>query len=247
MTNKDFLMKNKFDYIIFCLNIMFIITFLYFLFLEGIGHCKEIEQWDTELEAGYSLSKGNTDKEELYGSIDTKYLYKTHEFQLFGSIRLAESNSIRNEETYTGKFKYDKALNDKVSLFVFKGIERNKFKKINIRYYTGSGTKYTFIEGLSLSGAVLYEHERANSITYDITRLSIRPKLKYGVFTFTLFYQPNVVEYKDYRIDGIAEIKLPVTDHLSLKTKCEYRYDSMPEDGIERDDMRFLTSLVWGF
>lgn len=211
----------------------------------------------TELELGYYRNSGNVVKESFYSSFGIHYRKGVNEFNIQAYTKIANSDNKTNEEKYHSSIKYDRHLSDSVSVFILKDAEKNRFKRLNLRLNAGKGLKYTFmkdkIKNLSLSGAVLYELTKYTDHTSNqITRLSIRPKIKYVIFnkielTSVFFYQPNLEYFDDYRLSFKSFLKIPISKLLSLKVTHTLDFDSQPITEVTKKDSSFMTSLVVNF
>lgn len=214
--------------------------------------------WKTSIEAGYSLNSGNTNTENVYGSIVTKYSNEKNEFTISGNGKRGKSNNKKNEERYKANIVYNRLLTQSISIFVLSDIENDKFRKLDYRFNFGGGAKYTFvkddIKNVSLSSALLYElkHNLGAEYKDELARISIRPKVSWKVFdnsrlSAVLFYQPKINYIRDYRIYSKISFDVPINNYLFFKTSYIHKYNSLPEKEIKYSDSSLVTSFVLSF
>lgn len=138
-----------------------------------------------------------------------------------GRYDRAEANGDLSVYKGHARAGYDRALSDHWGVWTFGQAGFNRVRGIDHESFVGSGPKYTFMDGVSLSAGLLHHRQDGERET----RLSIRPKVKAGGFSAVVFYQPDVADFRDYIVLAEASYTLALSEHLGLKYSLydEYR------------------------
>lgn len=191
-----------------------------------------------DLDIGLSAKSGITDSQSFYLGLDTKI----KEISLVSKLNYGERNDLEIENKAFLRLGYDPKLNDKWSLWFFDQAGYNKLRKIDFENFFGGGPKYSFCKNFSVSIGYLQHHQKIESDTLDINRLSLRLKGKVKSFKAVIFYQPNLEDLDDYIFTGEASIKQKIAARLSLKLSLTDQYRSRPETD-EKNELSVILSL----
>jgi len=58
------------------------------------------------------------------------------------------------------------------------------------------------------------------------------------------YYQPDLETPADYHVQGTAAVEVELAEGVSLATTLDWRADSRPPGGLERDDIRLRTGIT---
>lgn len=228
--------------------------FLFALALLTIGGT--YAQWSAGITLGTSFNSGNINKFDLSSNGEVSHKDSMFEFSGYYNLLYSEVNNLQNSEEYAGGIKFDYRPYARFTPFVLGAAYQNIYKNIDMRTSALFGAKYrvykTDKSDYSLSAAVQYDMNKYVSETPDdnITRLSIRPKIKqklgdYVTFEHITFYQPNVSDFQDYRIDSSTRLKTKINDVLAFQVSYNLDYVSKPTKvGLKKTDQYMLASLA---
>lgn len=154
--------------------------------------------------------------------------------------------------------------------------EYNNFIDLPRRQLAGGGARIRIIDSSSdsktfasyLGAGVMYELEdipaqtgegprseadstwyAARTLLRSTNYLVLRSKLGDGLsVNSTIYYQPAISDFRDYRILWDVMLKLRLTKQLALTNTINLRYDSLPPyTVIEKHDLELITGLVYEF
>lgn len=147
---------------------------------------------------------------------------------------------------------------------LFVQAQYNEFIRLQQRYLGGLGARWEFIEGRNFEVIVgsgyMLEFEQ-----YDVPEdgpdgrrvlahrwtnyLSLKGYLKDPKVTLveTVYAQPRLSDFGDYRILSEAELAITITDRLEVVAGLYLRYDSQPVVDVDPLDLTFLNRLRVGF
>ncbi len=134
-----------------------------------------------------------------------------------------EAKVVTKDEGSIG-VNYDKDLSKLWDFWLDFNTGFNKVLDIKQEIFLGLGPKLTLFDNddygkCTFSAGALYQQEMENSIN----RASYRPKCSSKYFSFVYYYQPNMIDSKDYISKGEVEIQL--TEILSIYYIDEYRWN----------------------
>ncbi|MGH7466326.1 MAG: DUF481 domain-containing protein, partial [Longimicrobiales bacterium] len=103
------------------------------------------DRWAAAVDLGFASSSGNSDLTSLTTGIRIKHL-QTKLFKLEWSVafRYGESRGEVVARNLQSKLDFDVGPAARVAPFVFASVERDPFRRLDLRARTGSGVKYTF-------------------------------------------------------------------------------------------------------
>lgn len=146
----------------------------------------------------------------------------------------------------------------KFALEAFEQVQYNKIQKIKLRVLTGAGARYSFIKSdtnnLFVGSTPMYEYEEL----IDNTTIERRVRLS-NYFSFQLrlwkkvtinsitYYQPDVIDFSDYRFSNESSLSIGVTNRLSFKVIYNLLYDSRPPVDVPNTIYSISNGLGWKF
>lgn len=210
-----------------------------------------------------SGAKGNEDKSQ----IGMGFLYRLAQEQttdiVSSNYHYGKTSDIRDSNNAFLHLRHIHDINDTKAWEVFTQVEKNEFTRLKLRSLLGGGLRKKLIDdksyrqymGLGLfysverldQAAVTNEeseqrHTRVNFYTLNRWIWSKNTKL-YA----TLYAQPVINDWKDYRLLGIASLKVAIDTHLSLKVNYTITRDSEPPALVKKNDIRYFTGFEYQF
>lgn len=217
----------------------------------------DTKKWTGNISLGGSQQSGNTDR--LSASVGAEAMRKT-EIDRFGMRFLfnyaKEDGELSNRNTY-GALKYDYFFTEKI--YGYTGVEllADKFKDIKLRTVVGPGVGYQFWDypdkSLGVEAGISYfseDHIEAADDDWVTARLAANLKWILAeplVLTDALLIYPSLEDTGEYQLRNEAGITSPLLAGWSLKLSNIIEHDSNPPASIEKDDIYWILSLVYGF
>ncbi|NOG44413.1 MAG: DUF481 domain-containing protein [Calditrichaeota bacterium] len=211
-------------------------------------------------EIGATVQKGNVDFQEF--SIESVLSYKlqssTYLFVVSGDFGWEDRKSFSNSLLFHLRNIHDLSARFKLELFV--QLDYDKEHLLISRKLTGAGLRsHLFSLGsdkLWIGNSIFFEQEK-----YDLpktakhdselnnlrisTYLTFKKKIKeYINWDSVVYYQPMLDQLGDYKIIGETGLTFEIEDQISLAIGFNYRFDSIPADGIKKNDYKTEMGLV---
>lgn len=217
------------------------------------------DRWTAALDLGFNGSTGNTRLAVLNTGFRVKHL-QTESFELEWSVsyRYGESKGDVVARNAATSLTFDLTPRSYLSPFVYATVERDPFRKLDLRTNTGSGVKYTMYRSkqgtASLSAAALYSHEAftIDRPTRRDARWSFRTKVEHALgktmrVENTAFYKPVWDRSGDYNVQISSRMSTKVASRLAMTLSHEFLHDSTPPTGVGREDQRFQAGITLAF
>jgi putative salt-induced outer membrane protein YdiY len=217
-------------------------------------------QWRGALGAGLTASSGNTDS--VTYSVNGDAVKQTTRDKLSGYLqatygrREVDGVTERTSDLIRAGAKYDRDLNERTFGFGALDFERNKLIDLDLRSVVAAGLGYHVVkrEGLSfdVSSGPAYNRERYTTETRESAEWLFAEESTHAFtpmvsFKQRLVYYLNLKDGGEFRTVFDAGIVLKVTDRWNATATLNYRHQSNPLPGVEKNDLLFVTGLQYVF
>ncbi len=230
------------------------------LFAAPLAAQEGVDLWTSHLEFGFNGSSGNSSFSVLRTGGSLKYLRSdVAEFELSTLVRYGKSDDEVISNDMRGSLKFDWQPNADFSPFAFIAASRDVIRNLDAKVNGGLGAKWTFLRTeeskVSVSAAGLLDHESfrlpAGSLgpsSENAFRVSSRLKIdhKFGsgaTFSHVTFWQPQASDIGDYTIEMTNSVSTQLLSKLGLSIEHEYLHDSVPPEGVGKNDQKFSAVL----
>lgn len=221
------------------------------------------ERWDVSAELSYADQSGNETLRLFTGGLRVSHREK-EAFELEGVLqsRYGESQNRVVARNHYGSLTFDLHPQRRWSPFLFATLERDAFKRLDLRANGGAGAKLTPYRAdggddeASVSLALLVSHENLAPTATDATapvrtlaRWSLRVRgareLRPGIdLRHTTFYQPAWDRVADYLLRSDTEATVLLTERLALSVSYQLNRNGLPPAGVQPEDRLFKTGLI---
>jgi len=211
----------------------------------------------------FSGAKGNEDKSR----IGTGFLYRLTQEKttdlVSANYHHGETNGVRDSNNAFLHARHIHDINNTKAWEVFAQVEKNEFTRLKLRSLLGGGLRKKLIDDESyrqyLGLGLFYSVEKldqAEVTNEDSEQRSTRVNFyslnrwiwsKNTKLYATLYAQPVINDWKDYRLLGIASLKVAIDTHLSLKVNYTVSRDSEPPALVKKTDTRYFTGFEYQF
>lgn len=217
--------------------------------------------WSGFLEAGLSLSHGNSDTTNLaIGANGTRSALKNKTSLYFASLYSRTDVSGESQTTANalrGGGRYETNVTDRFSVFVFTDLDHDKFQNLDVRWVLGGGPGWYLVKNsrtqFQVFGGFSYNYE---NFTDDTTRNSgeflIGEQLDYTVSDrmtiaekFVVF--PNLSDTGEYRMNWDTSLLTKLNDHFGWHLTFSDRYLSNPVGDALKNDLLLSTGVRFSF
>jgi putative salt-induced outer membrane protein YdiY len=157
-----------------------------------------------------------------------------------------------------GAAKYDYFLTKQLYLYGGVRAERDRIADLDLRFTPSIGLGYQWYEtptfNLSTEAGLAWVYEdyrNADSDDHFAARLAYHvdwtPHQAVKLF-HNFEWLPAVDDpFDDYNLNADAGLRATITRGFFAEMKIEFRYDSIPAPGSEKDDVRYLLGVGWSF
>lgn len=217
------------------------------------------DRWAAALDLGFNAATGNSRLAVLSTTLRVRRLEtQTVELEWSATYRYGESRGRVMARNASTTLSMDLTPRARVSPFAFTTVERDPFRRLEVRSNTGSGVKYTLRRAptgnASLSIAALHSYEQFTTddpIRRD-ARWSVRGRFDQRLgrsvrIESTSFYKPLWDHGSDYNVQVLSKLSSKISERLALTLTHEYLYDSTPPGGVAREDQRFQAGATIEF
>jgi hypothetical protein len=216
------------------------------------------ERWGAEIGLALNTSGGNEELTVLTTELGLTHLETTaYELTFRGRLRYGQSDGREVARNVRGTLNAELRPGEAWSPFVFATAEHDPFRRLDVRLNSGSGIKRTFWRqgwsDVSLSGAILYEHERIarEALAAEIThkaRWSLRGRARHRLREGTrveqvVFYQPAWGRAGDYLLEAQSSGRVALSESLAVTTSFLFQRDSTPPAEVSPDDWSLTIGL----
>ena len=221
-----------------------------------------VEGFHGALSGNLRLATGNTDLTQVGGALGIGFLGERNWIRGFAGLDRMEQKDkdILNNRYFHLRYNY--RISPRFRTFHFFQLQSNENLLLDRRLLLGSGLRYSILEEahgrLDLGTGLMYESERLNPNKLgpgeepdsDVVRMS-NLVVGSGVFgegrkwVTVVYYQPNVENFRDYRLSGEAGIQVALIGSLQLDVALTWRHDSRAPAELDEDDLGFRTGFTY--
>jgi len=206
---------------------------------------------DRKFALGGKLTAGNTSVQSLhFDFLLNRNLKLDHEFTVKGNFDKESSAGVDTAFKFSSVLRLAYSLSERHYHFYKLNADHDRFQDINLRLIPTVGMGYWFVNESKvksiLEGAVGYQKEYMldNSST-DIMILRLSQDFTLGDFSNEFDVYANVADFGNFR--GVNETKytMKLNSHYALKLSLKDEYNNRPASGIQKNDLRFTTSIEY--
>jgi hypothetical protein len=212
-----------------------------------------------DINAHVLLNKNVSQVFELDFSSSLLYKTKKDMYLLLGSygfLKAAGENLIDNSFLHA---RYNRKIGKWLRWEVFTQLQSNVVNGIDSRFLVGTGPRNKIIERkfikLYIAALLMYEYEKEatdeqtthkNFRNSSYVALTLLPK-DYLQIVNTLFYQPLLKDFADYRVLNQTSVKVKAGKRLSLSLNWNYLFDSRPVISYPKVNYSLSTAIGYEF
>lgn len=210
----------------------------------------------TALSIDLAGKSGNSDKEDFELGIYHSERSGKHFGFIMASREYAKSNDVKSADSSFLHGRYNYYFEADTAIEVFAQSNTDDFKSLESRNLVGTAYRKE-ISAKNTLGVGLFEEWEEYSVNgqeldFQQTRFSLYwvatlPLSENAEFSNTLYYQPDVTEFSDWRAYNRLSIKSKLTDKLSLKFGLLVEHDSRPVLDVEETDISYSAGFSYEF
>ena len=220
-------------------------------------------KWTGSITAGVILTRGNTYTDSANVGIDAVRRSEEDRLSLNGAYNYSREKPSGEEgrvtqENWMAGAKYDYFVADKWFLYINGRVERDHIANLDLRVTPGAGAGYQWIESaktnFNTEGGITWVYERFTDP--DETRDYVAARLAYHLdhqlaenvkFIHNVEVLPSLEDVGEFLLTADAGLRANLTKDFFSEAKVVYQYNSQPAEGKDKNDVRYIMSLGWGF
>jgi len=233
------------------------------LAVSGVGYAQEGEEvtWTREISAGYDKATGNTRDSQL--SLDALLSRKRQskdEITLKGSVYYSSADRKMDDQKWYGLGRYAFSFGSDKKWYNFYRFEADHdiLADIDYRLVPAAGLGYWLYDlpelKLMVEAAIGLEYTEFRSAKEETKEMVLAPRAFFEkkifdrlIFSEDFYAYPQVEDFSKYRLRSETSFTSPLTESLSLKFSLIDDYNSDPPEDIKKNDMQFISSLMYSF
>ena len=209
---------------------------------------------DTSLSAEFQRGNVKTSSFEIVNRLDYHY-EKSHTFlQLSGQI--AEQNQKLFKNQAFSHLRFTNMEFGNIGYELFTQAQYNEFKNLKLRQLNGVGSRFVLHNKkdnkmtIGIGAMTDYEIVESNQTNFTLRSTSYIAYNNIGKLIETnavAYFQPSINDTNDYRILTEASISSKITNKLRLEVSINFNYDTLPPEGVLKNDLviKNVLKYIW--
>lgn len=226
--------------------------------LCALGSTSLMAAVTNESELGVILSRGNSSSDTLNAKELVGYHWEDkNSLKFTGRYLQTKTSDIENARFWSLGLRYDRALNERLGIFLGELLESDKYAGYDQKYSSDLGLKYSIIKEVKMlwDAELGYRYTVENQITGNQKKLHYMRAYTEATKIFSeavstklwFEYLPNITIGSDYQMNSELSISAALNSIFAIKTGYLLRYDNLPNPGATKTDTLFTTALVAKF
>lgn len=214
--------------------------------------------WLGTAEANFQFLKNAETIFDLGGKLHFQYKGDKSLWLFLNEYRLIKSGSTSFVNSGFAHVRYNhKVTKSFLRWEAFVQAQFNGALDVGLRGLAGTGPRIKIFDSdlFRCYAATLYMYEYQENVNKTIVErnhrsssyLSTTLDLKRFELSNTTYFQPNLRDFKDYRINSQFDLVINMTEDLDFKTQFVYRFDNAPFPGVPRETYFLYNGLVFEF
>jgi hypothetical protein len=217
-------------------------------------------KWESIANAGFTMTRGNSDTTLATAGIDTKKKWEKDEAAFGAKGGYGTSDGTRNTDFVNGYGQYNHLLSERAFFGLRMDAEHSSIADLAYRIRISPLLGYYLVKNETTSLALeagpsfvieRYQGPNTTTDTYLAARFGERFEHKISDTTKiwqTAEYVPSVKEWVDkYLINAEAGISTSITPKWDLRLVLQWAHDSEPVSGRKYNDIRFIAGTGYKF
>lgn len=214
--------------------------------------------WLGTAELNFQFLKNVETIYDLGGKVHFQFKGKRGLWLFLNEYRLIKSGETKFVNSAFAHVRYNhKVTKELLRWEAFVQAQFNGALDVGLRLLGGTGPRIKIYDSdvFRCYAASLYMFEYQESVDKSIIERNHRTSsylsitLDAGSFEIsnTTYYQPNMQNFKDYRINSQTDLTIKMTEDLDFKTQFIYRFDNAPFPGIPRETYFLFNGILFEF
>ncbi len=234
------------------------------------------KNWYASADASLTLQKGNSDTLNTINNVRIDYMTEKYFAFIVGNISWGESNGkVDTSKGFAHLRGGREFFTSSVYMETFGQVEYNSFIKMKMRDLAGLSFRIRVLKQsfdkdeesfliIYAAPGMMYEYEYLDTekIVSSEKNPSHTPRMtsyislkflwrKHFSLNAVSYYQPDILNWRDFRVISNFTMKVSIFENLGLFTKFGFRYDNDPPElrtgSLDRYDIELINGLEISF
>ena len=224
---------------------------------------RDVQSWHWGVEGALSLSQGNSDYVDVLGGFVLGHRWSRDWIRLFTGVDYrTEDGELVDSNRYL-HLRYNHWLSGRWQTFHFAQLQASHAELLRRRTLLGTGIRRRLVDGattLDVGTGAMYESEDLDpdrelgdhpveARTWRMANLIVvtHPLTESVRLIGVAYIQPDFADFGDLRTLVDASLRISLTENVDLTVQNEWRHDSRPPEGVEKDDFVLSTGFAVSF
>ncbi|MDA3873654.1 MAG: DUF481 domain-containing protein [Kiritimatiellae bacterium] len=235
--------------------------FISLLCLASFLHAQNTQGYDTQVDAGFTLTDGNSETTLFTLGAQSKNITDNREISLLGNYAYGQTTSTLEDGSQEDTTTLDKAkaeiqvnwlLSEKTYSFANLTAEKDKIAKIDHRIIAGPGLGYYFLRDethtLSAEAGIVYIIENTREENDDYTAARFKQEYRWKFENGSKLWQSvevlsELAETENYFVNAEIGIESKLNSRMGLRLVAKNTYNNAPDPDIERNDLTVISGI----
>ncbi|MCH8510072.1 MAG: DUF481 domain-containing protein [Kiritimatiellae bacterium] len=238
-----------------------VLSILALLLVTQIANARDTEGFETDLNLGLNLTRGNRETSTLTIGAQTKRIQAPHEFTAevkynYGRSTLRPDDGTKRTDTtqdvIEGETQYNYLFSENTYALVVFSALKDEIAKIDYRLIGGPGIGHYFVRNdvwlLSVEIGISYltenqDGDKDDYITGRLAQKYERNLSENALVWQNLEYLPELEDFENYLLEVEIGARAQLNGNLSLRVVLQSRYDNTPAQGKKHNDLTLLAGI----
>ena len=229
-----------------------------FIYSEAIVNVEDLRRdgekgFFANLSGSLNFSRGNRNRDSF--SIQSSLDYNIDNLETFFVVKRSQKkiNKSNYDSATLAHLRLNFLFDKDPSLETFIQYSKNPFRKFNKRELIGLGARFNLENNFKIGIGIINENEEDLSAISDNTlRLSSYFHSEFLideniVFDLSVFLQPGISSFNDYKATLIGQFDFHVNDNFKISLQYNTFYDSKPPSNAVKKEEGFATVFSYNF
>jgi hypothetical protein len=226
--------------------------------VESQRFVTDTDGWVGHLGFSFTLQQNTRQVISFGNDGQLQYRKGRSKFLFLSNFALERAGGLDFVNTGYQHLRYNFQFNNILTWEALGQVQYNKVLKMDSRIVFGTGPRFTLVfrERYRMHVGVIYIHEdekvTGEDTQYHDHRISSYVSLSWNLgknteLVSTTFYQPNLMNFSDYRIATNNFLEIDIHKHLAFRTGFDLLYDTKQPVGIPNLTYTYRNSFDWKF
>ncbi len=217
--------------------------------------------WKCKTGLGLDVSSGNSEVTAVSLDLEVGFIAGANIYSFAATYGYAETDEELSRQNSRTSLKYDRALSELTYLYVRAENEYDKIALLDYRLTAGPGLGMFFVKNdsatLKADAGLAYIDQKLRDETLENSLdnvLALRVTERFDVKlseTATAWqlaeYLPDTDDFDSYLLNVEVGMETRITGSTSLRVVAANRRNSMPPEGVDKDDLSLKAALTFAF